>query len=115
MFRKLRIGKSEMCPCGTAPKNAEHVLQACPLYHSNRSALWPQETTLNDKLYGGLEQLTTTAQFEKKYRTPCLNPPTKKKETFEDRRSKSKVVIIHKALNSNLEIEPNKKPVAALR
>ena len=29
-------------------------------------------------------------------------------ETLEDRRSKSKVVIIHKALNSNLEIEPNK-------
>ena len=29
-------------------------------------------------------------------------------ETLEDRRSKSKVVIIQKALNSNLEIEPNK-------
>ena len=28
-------------------------------------------------------------------------------ENLEDRRSKSKVVIIHKALNSNLEIEPN--------
>ena len=33
-------------------------------------------------------------------------------ETLEDRKSKSKVVIIHKAFNSNLEIEPNKKPVA---
>ena len=63
MFRKLQIGASEMCPCETAPENAEHVLQTCPLYHSNRSALWPQETTYNDKLYGGLEQLTTTAQF----------------------------------------------------
>ena len=30
-------------------------------------------------------------------------------ETLEGRRSKSKVVIIHKALNSNLEIEPNKE------
>jgi hypothetical protein len=29
-------------------------------------------------------------------------------ETLEDRRSKSKVVIIHKALNSNLKIKPNK-------
>ena len=29
-FRKLRIGESEMCPCGTAPENAEHVLQTCP-------------------------------------------------------------------------------------
>ena len=29
-------------------------------------------------------------------------------ETLEDIRSKSKVVIIHKALNSNLEIEINK-------
>ena len=28
-------------------------------------------------------------------------------ETLEDRRTKSKVVIIHKALKSNLEIEPN--------
>ena len=29
-------------------------------------------------------------------------------ETLEDRRTKSKVIIIHKALNYNLEIEPNK-------
>ena len=29
-------------------------------------------------------------------------------ETLEDRRTKRKVVIIHKALNSNLEIQPNK-------
>ena len=29
-------------------------------------------------------------------------------ETLEDRRTKSKVIIMHKALNHNLEIEPNK-------
>ena len=29
-------------------------------------------------------------------------------ETLEDRRTKSKVIIIHKALNHNLEIEPKK-------
>ena len=63
MFRKLRIGASQMCPRRTAPENAEHVLQTYPLYHSNRSALWPQATTLIDKLHGRLEQLITAAQF----------------------------------------------------
>ena len=63
MFRKLRIGASEMCPCETAPENAEHVLQTCPLYLSTRSAIWPLGATFNDKLFGGLEQLTATAQF----------------------------------------------------
>ena len=29
-------------------------------------------------------------------------------ETLEDRRTKSKVIIMHKALNHNLEIEPNR-------
>ena len=29
-------------------------------------------------------------------------------ETLEDRRTKRKVIIMHKALNHNLEIEPNK-------
>ena len=63
MFRKLRIGESEMCPCGIAAENAEHVLQNCPLYHHTRTDIWPQEATLDDKLYGGLDQLTATAQF----------------------------------------------------
>ena len=58
MFRKLRIGASKQLP-----KMQNMSSKPAPLYHSNRSALWPQETTLNDKLYGGLEQLTTTAQF----------------------------------------------------
>ena len=52
-----------MCTCGTAPENAEHVLQSCPLYHSARTNIWPKETSLNDKLYGDLAQLTATAQF----------------------------------------------------
>ena len=37
-----------------------------------------------------------------------LNSKITNLETLEDGRSKSKVVIIHKALNSNLEIEQNK-------
>ena len=63
MFCKLKIGTNEMCTCGTAPENAEHVLQSCPLYHSARTNIWPKETSLNDKLYGDLAQLTATAQF----------------------------------------------------
>ena len=63
MFCKLKIATNEMCTCGTAPENAEHVLQSCPLYHSARTHIWPKETSLNDKLYGDLAQLTATAQF----------------------------------------------------
>lgn len=63
MFRKLRIGDSEMCPCGTAAENAEHVLQSCPLYNQARTGIWPQEASLEDKLFGGLDQLSATVQF----------------------------------------------------
>ena len=63
MFRKLKIGQSEMCPCGTAPMTTEHLLQECPLQDGPRRATWPQPAPLRDKLYGDLEALRRTATF----------------------------------------------------
>jgi ribonuclease HI len=63
MFRKMKIGTSDTCPCGMAPENTEHVLQACSLYQQARSSHWPQDTPLKDKLYGELAELETTVQY----------------------------------------------------
>ncbi|XP_055859728.1 uncharacterized protein LOC129921637 [Biomphalaria glabrata] len=63
MFRKLKIGTSEICPCGVSPENADHVLQNCSLYQEARLRHWPQITPIERKLYGELPDLETTAQF----------------------------------------------------
>ena len=66
----------------------------CQLYCHSRSNLTFDYTTY---ITGEYLQLTRVTPIVK-----SLNL-----ETLEDRRAKSKVVIIHKALNSNLEIQHN--------
>ena len=63
MFRKIKVGQDETCPCGTAPENSEHVLQDCTMYSQPISKLWPLHTPLNEKLYGSTGELETTVQF----------------------------------------------------
>lgn len=40
MYHKFKVGDSDMCTCGTAPMTAEHVLQECPSYKSERTETW---------------------------------------------------------------------------
>ena len=63
MYRKFGIGKDGMCTCGLAEMNTEHVLQHCHLKADLRAQTWPTPTSLEQKLYGGLEHLTMTARF----------------------------------------------------
>jgi hypothetical protein len=74
------------------------------------SAVWDPSTKENIKK---LEQIQKRAArfITNEYSSLKRVTPIVKSlnlETLDDRRSKSKVVIIHKALNSNLEIEPDK-------
>ena len=63
MFKKLKVGQDETCPCGMAPKNSEHVLQDCSLYSQTRSKLWSLHTPLKEKLYRSTADLETTVQY----------------------------------------------------
>ena len=62
MYR-LGLCHSPDCPCETGPQTPEHILQSCPLYQAERSCLWPQGATLQEKLWGTKDQLVTTATF----------------------------------------------------
>ncbi|CAG5134764.1 unnamed protein product [Candidula unifasciata] len=60
MYTKFKIGVSAMCTCGNVPQTAEHVLQDCTDFDTLRQTFWPERTTVERKLYGPLNELTTT-------------------------------------------------------
>ena len=63
MHTKLKIGDTPLCQCGQGPENSHHVLQQCPRFQALRTQTWQNPTTLDKKLYGGVEDLRRTAQF----------------------------------------------------
>ena len=63
MFNKLKIGENDLCACGLAPQNTEHVLQRCTLLSDLRTEIWPTNGTLAQKLYGTKQELTSTTDF----------------------------------------------------
>ncbi|XP_052280746.1 uncharacterized protein LOC127878267 [Dreissena polymorpha] len=63
LYRKCKLVPSPLCPCGEEEQTAEHVLQRCKRHDQERAADWSEDTTLNRKLYGGLEDLRRTATF----------------------------------------------------
>ena len=63
MCRKLKLVPSPTCTCGLADQTAEHILESCPIYHQERRDVWPEDTTLQTKLYGSYHQLERTADF----------------------------------------------------
>ena len=63
LFTKLKIGQTDQCPCKTGSMTTEHLLQSCPLHTTLRNQFWDQDTPLQRKLYGSLEDLHRTAAF----------------------------------------------------
>ncbi|RUS80934.1 hypothetical protein EGW08_011315 [Elysia chlorotica] len=63
MYKKFKIGESEMCPCAEGEMNTEHLLQHCTLHSTARKEIWPDETSLREKLQGDLGALQRTASF----------------------------------------------------
>lgn len=63
LYRKYKLVPSPLCPCGEEEQTAEHVLQRCKRHDQERAAEWSEDTTLNRKLYGGLEDLRRTTTF----------------------------------------------------
>ena len=65
MYKKFKIGTSEMCPCNEDIMTAEHLLQSCQSHRLMRNQTWPNDVTIQTKLYGNLEDLQRTATFIK--------------------------------------------------
>ena len=63
MYTKLKIGRTPLCACETAPQTSQHILQACPLLDSEREKCWPTQTSIERKLYGKLDELRRTVGF----------------------------------------------------
>ena len=66
LYHKLKIGQTDMCPCGTGAMTAGHILQECPLQDELRRSTWPEGGTLREKLYGGRAALERTALYIRK-------------------------------------------------
>ena len=60
---KLKVVPSPLCPCGEAEQDTHHILQDCGNFRRLRRQLWPEPTPLEDKLYGPVASLQTTADF----------------------------------------------------
>ena len=63
MFKKYKLVQSPICACGEEDQTAEHVLQRCRRHDQERAAMWPQGTTLHQKLYGDLDDQRRTTTF----------------------------------------------------
>jgi ribonuclease HI len=66
LFTKFRIGQSDQCPCQTGSMTTEHLPQFCPLHNGLRHQIWAEETTVQRKLFGSLEDLQRTTAFAQK-------------------------------------------------
>ena len=63
MYKRFKVGDSEICPCGLVPQNTEHVLQTCSSHRQLRARTWPNHTPLEKKLYGTTEELALTVYY----------------------------------------------------
>ena len=62
-LKRIGVAESSLCSCEMEDQTPQHVLQACPLLSALRTQTWPEETTLQQKLWGNTEDLRRTCQF----------------------------------------------------
>ena len=63
MNKKMKLGPPSMCICNIEDQKTERILQRCPNHTNIMDQLWPDNTTLKQKLYGTLEELRRTVSF----------------------------------------------------
>ena len=63
LYSKLRIGYTELCPCGIGGQTTEHLLQSCPIYKPLRKGIWSDHSPVARKLYESLRDMRCTATF----------------------------------------------------
>ena len=63
LHSKLRVVPSPMCPCGEAEQDTHHILQDCGNFRQLRRQVWPEPTSIKEKLYGPVASLQATTAF----------------------------------------------------
>ena len=63
LHKVMKAVPSPLCPCGEAEQDSAHVLQDCRALQQLREELWPSPMPVEEKLYGQLDSLRTTAAF----------------------------------------------------
>ncbi|XP_048778819.2 uncharacterized protein LOC125682098 [Ostrea edulis] len=61
--RVMKVVPSPMCPCGEAEQDTTHILQTCKNHQALRQRIWPLPTTIQEKLFGTVEDLQKTTRF----------------------------------------------------
>ena len=82
MYKRFKVGDSEICPCGQAPQNTEHGLQTCSSHRQLRARAWPNHTAVEKKLYGTTEELALTEWCS--IGSHCLTVSCRKNEEGEE-------------------------------
>ena len=62
-YKRFKVGDSEICACGQALRNTEHVFQTCSSHRQLRARTLPNHTLLEKKLYGTTEELALTVDY----------------------------------------------------
>ena len=67
LYQKLKVGDNGLCPCDSGEiMTPAHILQDCQMFGRQRQETWPDDTSLEKKLYGCLGDLNRTTQFVRK-------------------------------------------------
>ncbi|XP_056000382.1 uncharacterized protein LOC125675120 [Ostrea edulis] len=61
--RVMKVVPSPMCPCGEAEQDTTHILQTCKNHQALGQRIWPLPTTIQEKLFGTVEDLQKTTRF----------------------------------------------------
>jgi hypothetical protein len=67
------IGETDLCTCGTAPMTAEHLLQECQSYSSEKTETWEQAVTPPGPTLWRYRDPRTDHQLFQTYQCQCLN------------------------------------------
>ena len=62
-LKRLGLCVTAHCECGSDEQTPEHILQYCPHLEPARQEYWPEDTSLNTKLWGPAAELQKTVDF----------------------------------------------------
>ena len=84
MYKRFKVGDSEICPCGQAPQNTEHVLQTCSSHKQLRARTWPNHTPLEKKLLWHNRRTCPDSGLHCGIGSHCLTDSCRKNEEEEE-------------------------------
>ena len=62
-MKKMGLAETAHCECGADEQTPAHILQTCPLFEDRRLQTWDEDTPIETKLWGNIDDLRRTANF----------------------------------------------------